>query len=146
MMTELNGLQVTRRATEMIETILEQVEIAVDRFVAKNPSLRNDRDDLVQDIFLKILPRINMKDFSLSQCRAFAHKATFFVCQTALRAISSSKLPRNFPLLSDLFVYKGDGDGLPAPNFIDWDRVEYVIEENKGLFKWYTIEPETHTY
>lgn len=126
----------------MIEAILEQVENAVDRFVAKNRVLRNDRDDLVQDIFLKILPRLGDDRFSLSQCRAFAHKATFWVCQTALRAASSEKTPRNFPSLSSLFVYKVDGDGIPGPPYINWDRVAAIAEQNDALFTWFEIEPD----
>ena len=126
----------------MIETILAQVEDAVDRFVAKNPLLRNDRDDLVQDTFLKILPRMSGEGFALSQCRAFAHRATFWTCQTALRKVSNRESVKNLPLLSDRIVYHRNGDGLPGPLFIDWDRVEAIAEQNNALFTWFAVETD----
>lgn len=145
----------------MIETLLEQVNAAVDRFVAKNPSLRNDRDDLVQDVFLKILPPMNGQEFSLSQCRAFAHQATFWVCHTALRAMSHEKRKKTMSLgaagvyylarkddkkqkIDRLFSTVSEvsnGGFIMASSHIDWDRVEEIAEANDALFAWFAIEP-----
>lgn len=138
----LTNLAIEITSNPMIEAILEQVEHAVDRFVAKNPLLRNDRDDLVQDTFLKILPRMNGENFPLAQCRAFAHKATFWTCQTALRKISQESR-KNRPLLSDQFVYYQDGEGLPGPPFIDWDRIGTIVEQNDALFTWFEVETDS---
>jgi len=133
----------------MIETILDQVNAAVDRFVAKNQLLRNDRDDLVQDVFLKILPCINDNDFSLAQCRAFAHQATSWVCYTALRKYKANLKKR----LHDKEVHHIDEvtsfqfwtvaeimAGLLYDRIIDWDHVEKIVKENAALFDWYDIE------
>ncbi len=141
----------TANEHEMIETILDQVNNAIGRFVAKNPSLRNDRDDLVQDVFLKILPRINKDDFTLLQCRAFAHQATTWVCYTALR-----KYKVSVPNDDQKMIHKHRAPGSPWIAFcstaeilsgllydrviIDWGHVEKIVKENEPLFEWYRVE------
>ena len=144
----------------MIETLLEQVNAAVDRFVAKNSSLRNDRDDLVQDVFLKILPQIDGGSFSLPQCRAFAHRATFWVCHTALREKCTAKRKKTLRLGDrDVHHIEFDTNRVTSRPFcsatealsglfydrvvIDWNRVQAVVDENDALFTWFAIEPDT---
>lgn len=123
----------------MIEEILEQVRKAVSRFVARNPLLRHERDDLVQEVFVKILPRMGGGDFSLSQCRSFAHQATFWTCQTALRSLSKKKSKNCVLSLGESVQYLEGSCGL---SHMDWDRVEAIVDSNDALFTWYSIEPD----
>lgn len=143
----------------MIEQILEQVNRAVDQFIAKNPSLRNDRDDLVQDIFLKILPRVGGEDFSLRQCRAFAHRATYWTFQTALRRFLNQNR-KNTVSISFVGVQTIDQTrrlrrdqeetsaevtrtGLIADDrIVHWDRVEAITTEYDALVTWLDIETD----
>jgi len=148
----------------MIDALLDQTNAAVDRFIAKNPTLRNDRDDLVQEVFLKILPRINDGEFSLLQCRAFVHQATFWVCHTALRELSQRKWKKTVSLCSAGVQYLGrrraslrdrrrcdvqntiseimGGGFIEASSHIDWDRVEAIVVEDGALFTWFATEPD----
>lgn len=137
----------------MIDAILEQVRISIDRVVTAHPILRNDRDDLVQDVFVKILPRLGGEGFTLDQHRAFAHKATFWVCQTALRSVCNQNAKNVVSLDCAGVQYLGDeaaddaagmlrGGFIEDVNPVNWSKVVEVYEANEALFVWYDIEPD----
>lgn len=115
-----------------MDDLLDYVYALVCRFIGDDPRLQNDMDDLVQDVFVRILPKL--EDGSVRKPKAFAYLATYSICMNAKKP----KKTKISPILAGYGVYKCRGS---VSSELEARRFERFYDENKALIEW--IDKET---
>lgn len=121
-----------------MDDLLDYVYALVCRFIGDDPRFQNDIDDLVQDVFVRILPKL--KEVSAKKQRSFAYLAAYSVCMNAKIGEKRKKEGKKREIFSiPVGEIVNNYGGMYFPE-ID---AEAFYDENKALIEW--IDKETDT-
>lgn len=113
-----------------MDDLLTYVRNVVHRFAGDDPRLKNDLDDLVQDVFVRILPKL--EDRTEKEQRNFAYLAAYSVCMNA-------KIPKKtkispIPVGNLVYTY--------GRNSLDDVDINDFCEKNEALIEWIDKEDD----